>query len=71
MNGMFFAERAIFFQLQPFRIVLLVFYVIVIPVFALGAFECYFRSVYGSHFTKTPCKKITPMGGVFLKFTIT
>ena len=61
MNGMFFAERAIFFQLQPFRIVLLVFYGIVIPVFALGALKGDFGSVYGSHFLKTPCKKITPL----------
>ncbi len=50
MNGMFFAERAILFQLQPFRVVLFVFYVIVISLFALSAFECDLRSVYGSHF---------------------
>ena len=67
MNGMLFAERAIFFELQPFGIILFVLHGVVISLFALRAFKRNFRSVYGSHFGKTPCKKITPLRGVCFK----
>ena len=49
MNGMFFAERAILAQLQAFGIVLFVFDAVVIPVFALRAFEGHFRPIDSSH----------------------
>ena len=67
MNGVLFAERAILFELQPLRVVLLVLHGVVISLFALRAFKRNFRSVYGSHFGKTPCKKITPLRGVCFK----
>ena len=61
---MLFAERAIFFELQPFGIILFVLHGVVISLFALRAFKRNFRSVYGSHFGKTPCKKITPLRSI-------
>ena len=60
MSGMLLAEGAIFVEREPLRIVLLVLHRVVIPALALGAFKSDFRSVRGSHFLKTPCKKITP-----------
>lgn len=67
MHRVLLAERAVLIQLQSFRIVLLILHRIIISVFAFGAFECNFCSVYGSHFLKTPCKKITPSAGVCFK----
>ncbi len=67
MHCVLFAERAVLVQLQSFRIVLLILHSVIVSVFAFGAFECDFCSVYGSHFLKTPCKKITPSAGVCFK----
>ena len=39
MNGAFLAETAVFFKLDPVRIVLLVFGGIVVTLLAFGAFE--------------------------------
>ena len=50
MDGMLLAERTILFQLQPFGIVLLIFHIVVISVFAFGAFKRDLGSVDGSHF---------------------
>ena len=49
MNGMLFAERAILVQLQALGIVLFIFDAVVIPVFALRAFESHFRPIDSSH----------------------
>ena len=57
MDGMLFAERTIFFQLQSFGIVLFILHIVVISVFAFGAFECDFGSVDGSHFSKNSVQK--------------
>ena len=50
MNGAFFAETAILFQLDPVGIVLLVLRGVVITLFALGALE---RYTYVFRFHKT------------------
>ena len=54
---MLFAERTIFIQLKTFRIVLLVFHIVIVPVFAFGAFKRDLGSVYGSHFSKNSVQK--------------
>ena len=71
MHGVFLAEGAVFTHLQSLGIVFLVFHRVVVSVFALGALKRDFGSVYGSHFLKTPCKKITPLSvrGISLPYT--
>ena len=51
MYGMLFAVRRILFQLQPLGIVFLILHIVVISVFAFGAFECDLGSVDSSHFS--------------------
>lgn len=65
MNGVLFADRAILFQFQTVGIVALILETVVIAVLALGTLERNFSSRrFGSHFKKTPYKKITPLFGV-------
>ena len=60
MNGVFFAERAIFADLDSVGIVLFIFNTVVISVFAFRAFKRDFGSCrFGCHI-ETPYKKITP-----------
>lgn len=56
------ARRAVFLQLETVRIVALVFEAVIITVLALRALERDLHSRgFGSHGSKTPYKKITPL----------
>ena len=64
---MLFAERAIFFELQPFGIILFVLHGIIVAILALGAFKRNFRSVDGSHLSKNSMQKNHTLRGVLFK----
>ena len=62
MHGMLFADRAIFVEFETVGVVALILETIVISVLALGALERDLHSRrFGSHWLKTPYKKITPL----------
>lgn len=62
MHRVLFARRAVLLQLETIGIVALIFEAVVITVLALRALERDLHSRgFGSHGTKTPYKKITPL----------
>jgi hypothetical protein len=54
MNGVLLAELAIFFKLDSVGIVLFVFHIVVIALFALGACKRNTRSRCSRHICSTP-----------------
>lgn len=72
MNGVFFAELAVLFKFDSFGIVLLVFHVVVIALFAFGASKRNLISGGVSHscrLLKKSTLKYTPKGAL-IYFTI-
>ena len=64
------AERTIFRDHQTIRIVLLVLNAVIVSMLAFGTFKSNFGSCRFDCHNKTPYKKITPLGGAYIKFTI-
>ena len=67
---MLFAERAVFGQNESIRVVLLVLNAVIVSMLAFGTFKSNFGSCRFDCHNKTPYKKITPLRGAYIEFTI-
>ena len=70
MFRMLFAERAVLGNHKSVGIVLLVFDAVIVSMLAFGTFKSNFGSCRFDCHNKTPYKKITPLSGAYIKFTI-